>query len=76
MARPTMNMFELTAVAQIREPIWKMATKTRKVGLIENTEKIFPPRGCNEQTAKRYAAPYQPMSAVLWKRFVIEGTAC
>lgn len=47
MARPTIRVLLLVAVAQIREPSSKMAMAARNVYLILKIEYILPKLGCN-----------------------------
>jgi hypothetical protein len=74
-ARPTMNMLDVTAAPQISDPTWKINAKAKKVGLIGKMEMILPLMGCRAEMVNMYAAPYQPISEVEWKRLVIEGIA-
>jgi hypothetical protein len=47
-ARPPMNMLELTATAQRRDPSSKMAKKAMNDRFSEKDENSLPPIGCNE----------------------------
>lgn len=75
MARPTINATELGAAPQMADPTSNSTTAVRNTVLTENNVYSLPKTSRKAQLVRRYAVPYQPMSLVEEKSFVIWATA-
>ena len=71
MARPTMNATELGAAPQMAEPTSNRTTAVKNTTLTEKSVYSLPKTSKKAQLVSRYAVPYQPMSLVEAKSFVI-----